>query len=185
MSLSFSAHTTRALLSVVAPFAPLPPAYLALPVVEPRRPSASSFGPAPIAVQPRAPRATRTRADEGWEEIELRPVGDARKGARAQACSAGGGGPDKGTTPVLLDATTSGFSARPAQHASAARPRFARAKPAAGAHTRDAPPSARAAEAVKTARTAILSRARRALNAVLPALGVQTRGGYARLRGRN
>lgn len=88
MALIFNASTTRALLSAVAPFAPLPGGYLTFPVVEPEAPRAPSRRPAVDSILALPP----LYAIPEYEEIELHPLGSAglhNRRARTQAWSEG------------------------------------------------------------------------------------------------
>ncbi|KAH9840677.1 uncharacterized protein C8Q71DRAFT_419659 [Rhodofomes roseus] len=199
MSLIFSASTTRTCLSAVAPFASLPASYVTFPVVTPEpRPAPRTI----VVLSP--PSGSGARMDEGWEEIELRPMGVAANGhglwERPSAHRFGG--VDEGArlsgrrAPVTrTETTTSGFSARPlhestsAPRARSAHSRFASTRTL---FARGAPPAPMLAEqgtrlcdAVKAAKTTLFSRTRRAFNTVFPALDVRNRGGYVRLRGRH
>ncbi|KZT67517.1 hypothetical protein DAEQUDRAFT_387672 [Daedalea quercina L-15889] len=182
MSLVFSPSTTRALLSAVAPFAPLPASYLTMPVVSPR-PRARSCPAPPVVVRP----------PPEWEDIELRPMGATSGSRAARTYPEAGGAFDDDAAPIMLGvAAASGFSARPlAGPVPCPRMRTRSTMSRVAEFARDAPPAlgdqgARLCGAVKTAKTTLCSRTRRALNNVLPAFGApsRARAGYVRLQGR-
>lgn len=75
MTLIFTASTTRALLSAVAPFAPLPGGYLTFPVVEPEAPRRPAPAPAPLP-----------RREHEYDEIEMHLL---RESTRSRVWSEG------------------------------------------------------------------------------------------------